>query len=104
MDIFEFRDQLVGEYERFTRSFVRIQAADLKSHVDTAYANGRFWPAPMVGLNPVTLPSERISKVLVSSPGRHEREVAFHYSVRPSRDTDVVRSWIRRSAKGARER
>ncbi len=52
MDVFEFRDQLVGEYARFTRSFVRIRAADIKAHVDSEYAAERIWPAPMVQLNP----------------------------------------------------
>jgi hypothetical protein len=52
MDVFEFRDRLVSEYERFTRSFIRIRAADIKTHVDGEYAAGRFWPAPMVQLNP----------------------------------------------------
>jgi hypothetical protein len=48
MDVFEFRDRLVSEYERFTRSFVRIRAPDIKSYVEAEYAAGRFWPAPMV--------------------------------------------------------
>ena len=42
MDVFEFRDRLVSEYERFTRSFIRIRAADIKTQVDDEYAAGRF--------------------------------------------------------------
>lgn len=52
MDVFDFRDRLVDEYARFTRSFVKIRAADIKAHVDAEYAAERFWPAPMVQLNP----------------------------------------------------
>ena len=47
MDVFEFRDKLVTEYERFTRSFVRIRAEDIRAHVDQECADGRFWPPPM---------------------------------------------------------
>src|SRR5215469_13878805 len=52
MDVFDFRDDLVSEYGRFTRSFVRIRAEDIQAHVNGEYAGGRFWPAPMVQLNP----------------------------------------------------
>ena len=44
MDVFAFRDFLVKDYERFTRSFVQIRAEDIKRHVDGEYAAGRFWP------------------------------------------------------------
>jgi hypothetical protein len=49
MDVFEFRDNLVAEYERFTRSFVRIRAEDIKAHVDQEYADGRFWASIRAG-------------------------------------------------------
>ncbi len=52
MDVFAFRDQLVTEYERFSRSFVNICAKDISRKVDSAYASGHFWPAPLVQLNP----------------------------------------------------
>jgi hypothetical protein len=56
MDVFAFRDELITAYERFTRPFVRIQAQDIKAHVDQEYADGRFWPAPLVQLNPPFAP------------------------------------------------
>lgn len=62
MDVFEFRDQLVGEYARFTRSFVRIRAPDIKAHVDAEYEAERFWPAPMVQLNPAFVAGGDIGK------------------------------------------
>ena len=52
MDVFAFRDELVSEYSRFSRSFTRIRAADISQTVDDAYAAGRFWPAPLIQLNP----------------------------------------------------
>ena len=52
MDVFAFRDELVAEYERFSRSFARIRAEDISRQVDAAYAAGHFWPAPLIQLNP----------------------------------------------------
>jgi hypothetical protein len=56
MDVFAFRDFLVRDYVRFTRSFVRIRAEDIKRHVDDEYAADRFWPAPTIQLNPAFVP------------------------------------------------
>ena len=52
MDVFDFRDELVSEYERFSRSFTSIRAADISQAVNEAYKGGRFWPAPLIQLNP----------------------------------------------------
>jgi len=52
MDVFEFRGKLVSDYAAFTRSFTRIQAEDIKRFVDEAYDSGRYWPAPLVQVNP----------------------------------------------------
>ena len=52
MDVFEFRDKLVSDYARFSRSFTTIEAKDIKQAVDVAYEGGRFWPAPLIQLNP----------------------------------------------------
>lgn len=52
MDVFAFRDELISEYERFSRSFATIRAEDICQAVDDAYAGGRFWPAPLIQLNP----------------------------------------------------
>ena len=52
MDVFAFREELVAEYERFSRSFTRIRSEDIRQAVDQAYAGGRFWPSPLIQLNP----------------------------------------------------
>jgi superfamily II DNA/RNA helicase len=80
MDVFDFRDRLVGEYERFTRSFVRIKAADIKAHVDAKYNAGRFWPAPMVGLNPAFVPGGDIRKFVAEGLLHPECERIFRYN------------------------
>ena len=52
MDVFTFRDELVSDYERFSRSFTTIRSNDILQAVDAAYGGGRFWPAPLIELNP----------------------------------------------------
>ena len=52
MDVFTFREELVAEYERFSRSFANIQADDISRIVDAGYLASRFWPAPLIQLNP----------------------------------------------------
>jgi hypothetical protein len=52
LDVFEFRERLVGECSQFTRSFTRIRSADIASFVAAAYESQRDWPAPLVQVNP----------------------------------------------------
>lgn len=51
-DVFQFRSQLVERYSSFSRSFVRIAAPDLQREVARQYQDGRYWPEPLVQINP----------------------------------------------------
>ncbi len=66
MDVFAFRQELIAEYERFSRSFTRIQAADIRQVVDEAYDRGRFWPAPLIELNPNFVPGGSIEELVAN--------------------------------------
>lgn len=52
MNVFEFRDTLVEEYRRFSTSFTKILADDIRTFVEKTYDAGRFWPSPLLQLNP----------------------------------------------------
>ncbi len=52
MDVFSLRDRVVGDYRRFATSFTTIHAADLRKKIDAIYAEGRYWPEPLIQLNP----------------------------------------------------
>lgn len=71
MDVFSFRDELIRDYEEFSRSFTTIRSEDIKTVVDEAYKNGRFWPAPIIQLNPSYVSGgtieELVEKGLLSS-------------------------------------
>ena len=51
-NVFSFRDQLISEYSSFSRSFSRIAAPDIRDEVERQYADGRYWPEPLVQINP----------------------------------------------------
>lgn len=52
LDIFALRENVIDDYRRFATSFTTIQAADIRSQVEAIYAGGRFWPEPLIQLNP----------------------------------------------------
>jgi Lhr-like helicase len=51
-NVFDFRDQLISEYSAFTRSFSKIAAGDIATKVDAEYNGGRYWPEPLIQINP----------------------------------------------------
>ena len=51
-NVFGFRDQLISEYSSFSRSFSRIAATDIRDEVERQYADGRYWPEPLIQINP----------------------------------------------------
>ncbi len=52
MDVFSYRDAIIEDYKKFTTSFTKIKADDIKSFVSSKYDDGQFWPAPLIQLNP----------------------------------------------------
>ena len=52
MNIFDLDRSVIKEYARFARSFTEIRAPDLRDKVERAYSEGKFWPEPMIQLNP----------------------------------------------------
>jgi ATP-dependent helicase YprA (DUF1998 family) len=52
MNVFDLDLALVSDYERFARSFTLIRAPDIKQQVEELYASDRFWPEPLVSINP----------------------------------------------------
>ena len=52
MNVFDLDRSLVGDYERFARSFTQIRSPDIRAHVEEIYSSGRFWPEPLISINP----------------------------------------------------
>mgnify|MGYP001273081169 CR=1 FL=1 len=51
-DVFSLQDSVVAEYRTFATSFTTIHAADIRSQVEAIYAENRFWPEPLIQINP----------------------------------------------------
>jgi hypothetical protein len=52
MDVFSLRDSIISEYRKFATSFTTIHAEDIRAEVERIYADGRFWPDPLLQINP----------------------------------------------------
>lgn len=52
LDIFSLRNSVVDEYKRFATSFTTIHAPDIKEQVEAIYAENRYWPEPLIQINP----------------------------------------------------
>jgi Lhr-like helicase len=52
VNVFELDGSLIQDYERFARSFTQIRANDIRRQVNDIYATGRFWPEPLISINP----------------------------------------------------
>ena len=51
-NIFDFHESVLNNFEHFSRSFTTIRADDIKNKVDSEYVNRRYWPAPLIQINP----------------------------------------------------
>ncbi|MDR9392586.1 MAG: DEAD/DEAH box helicase [Trueperaceae bacterium] len=56
MDVFDFRNALVGDYADYVRSFIHISDERIRATVDGALEEGHLWPQPLVQLNPAYAP------------------------------------------------
>jgi Lhr-like helicase len=51
-DVFQFRDSIIQKYGYFARSFTNILAEDIRDSVDNEYKLNRYWPEPLIQINP----------------------------------------------------
>ncbi len=52
MDVFKLRNEVIGEYASYVRSFLEIRDPKIARLVDTKLDAGALWPDPLVQLNP----------------------------------------------------
>jgi hypothetical protein len=52
VDVFDLDRTLVADYASFARSFTQIRARDIRDQVDEIYTSRRFWPEPLITVNP----------------------------------------------------
>ena len=52
LDVFSLRNHVVEEYKQFATSFTTIHAPDVREQVEAIYSKDRYWPEPLVQINP----------------------------------------------------
>jgi ATP-dependent helicase YprA (DUF1998 family) len=52
MNVFALRDQLIGDYATYIKSFINIQDRPIQEHVEQELSEGALWPDPLIQLNP----------------------------------------------------
>ena len=80
MKAFKFDNSVVQSYEQFTRSFADIRASDLRSRIAEVYGSEKFWPSPLLSLNPHYLEGKTVEDH-VTEGLLHEKTGAIFRSV-----------------------
>src|SRR6266851_9103681 len=74
MNIFDFRDQLIGDYASYIKSFIQIRDPQISSFVQQKLQEGVLWPEPLIQLNPLFAHGESIDELVAQ--GMLHRECA----------------------------
>jgi ATP-dependent helicase YprA (DUF1998 family) len=64
LDVFSLRERVVQEYEHFATSFTTIHARDIRQQVEAIYEENRYWPEPLIQINPSYKRSTDIAKLV----------------------------------------
>jgi len=58
LNVFELREHVAQNYARFIKSFTTIRAKDVKEAVDGIFTNEKYWPQPLIQINPKYKPAQ----------------------------------------------
>ena len=51
MNIFDFREQLIGDYASHIKSFIQIRDPQINNFIQQKLQEGVLWPEPLISLN-----------------------------------------------------
>ena len=60
MEVFELRDYVISQYREFSTGYTKILAKDINRFLKKEHANQRYWPAPLVQINPSFKPGATV--------------------------------------------
>jgi ATP-dependent helicase YprA (DUF1998 family)/very-short-patch-repair endonuclease len=66
MDIFRYREDLLGDYSAYVKGFLEVQDTDVESFITSKLDGGVLWPEPLVQLNPAFLPGPTIDQLVTA--------------------------------------
>src|SRR5947209_7634117 len=64
MNIFEFRNRLIGDYASYIQSFIQIRDPHINDYVQQKLLEGVLWPEPLIQLNPLFARGESIDELV----------------------------------------
>lgn len=79
MNVFDLRDFVTEEYERFSRGYSTFRADDIKQFVDNEHKKQRYWPAPLVQINPHFQSAATVEELVKSSQLHSECANIFRF-------------------------
>lgn len=84
MNVFDLRQRLVGDYARYTRSFIKIADAAILAKVESELDAGAFWPEPLLQLNPTFQPGGTIDDLVADGALHPECAKIFRIDKTPT--------------------
>ena len=66
LDVFALRDVVLNDYKKFARSFTTIHAQDIRDQLEAIYESAKFWPEPLIQINPSFKRSTNVDQLVAS--------------------------------------
>ncbi|MEB3188715.1 MAG: hypothetical protein VKL42_00030, partial [Snowella sp.] len=67
LDIFNLRDEIIGDYRSYITSFLKIQDPKVKAFVHEQLDQGQLWKDPLVQINPAYQESLTINELIAQN-------------------------------------
>lgn len=64
MDIFRYRDDLIGDYGAYVKGFLEVRDAEVEQFITSRLDGGFLWPEPLVQLNPAFVQGPTIDELV----------------------------------------
>lgn len=64
MNVFSLRDAIIEDYKAFATSFTKIFATDIRDKLKEIYQDQRYWPEPLIQLNPHFEPDNTVAELV----------------------------------------
>jgi ATP-dependent helicase YprA (DUF1998 family) len=83
LDIFHFRNQVIGDYRRYIESFLKIRDPKVKAFVDQEIDKGQLWTDPLVQLNPTYKKGATVTELVQQKILHPDSEQYFSKDCKP---------------------
>ena len=77
MDVFSLEEYVLKNYKNFARSFSKFKSPEIKEKVEEIYDSNRYWPDPLIQLNPHYKSGQSIQSFIDSNDLEPECAQAF---------------------------